>query len=863
MNNKTFKTVWNCARRCYVAVNEKKNNAVKSSGKALLTAAVLGMPFVAAQAGEMTINPDKTVVVEGTQRVGHYDKQVDEEIILKGEGTLQVFNNERIKVIDANEADKVKLMVDGGEVIFSSTNGQILGISDDSGVQGGPASKISFVNYNGTVNELNMGKLADVRVDGNSILEIKGNSIFTSLENDGNLTANKSTIARVVNNGVIKATTLDANPDHDNVERDYDLINHGKIETGTLSSAYVKNTGLIVTEKTDIVIYESSAEGRYVSKGTDEDWRMPCLTWLTGKSGFSFAPSGELTDSLKLPTYSKPYLYFGDGVEIKGNFMVGDNALMREMYNASRNKEPLGKGVIVGPGGLLVVNLSKDFKYRDDGLKEELLPAVFFKFGTSYTTGKPEYDAFKLYPGAEVRIEGIDLKKDEDEKRIVLARGFEMIDPDKEKGFGWADGVEFTIPDEFGHAYEVGPVPEETNALVDSENSVVASEWAVVIKRLSMAESYPDVLLPGVFVKQPDGSVKDAHQLIKELQDQGKPVPGDLTYIQRLLKKQDLKPAERAVIMNKIAMAGVLGGVAQSTQGAAGMIVDGVYGHFDRIDVKSNNLWVDVLGSVNNGKSDAYSLPVGEMGLKSTKTGIVMGYDMPVAGDLVAGVSLSYLHDKLEGKGYGSADNKADTFGASLYADWKAADNIDLGAQVVYLHTTNKVKLDAGGKKVEAKPKTNAVVASLRASMDVPVDAFTITPHAGIDVVHARTGSYDTKLDGKALWSNKIESRTTVELPVGVSASTTFEKSGWTFSPKADLTVSTVLGSRDAKYTITGVSGYSNSFEARYTGRCSVKAGLGLRAENASGLSVAGFYDAVKSKNGLDNRVRFELRQSF
>ncbi len=70
----------------------------------------------------------------------------------------------------------------------------------------------------------------------------------------------------------------------------------------------------------------------------------------------------------------------------------------------------------------------------------------------------------------------------------------------------------------------------------------------------------------------------------------------------------------------------------------------------------------------------------------------------------------------------------------------------------------------------------------------------------------------------------KIESRITVELPVGVSASMTFEKSGWTFSPKADLTVSTVLGSRDAKYTITGVSGYSNSFEARYTGRCSVKA---------------------------------------
>lgn len=376
-----------------------------------------------------------------------------------------------------------------------------------------------------------------------------------------------------------------------------------------------------------------------------------------------------------------------------------------------------------------------------------------------------------------------------------------------------------------------------------------------------MAESYPEVLLPGLVVKTPEGE-KDVHEIVKGLEDVGDIVPEDLEFIDNLLKV-DFRPAERAVIMNKIAMAGVLGGVAQSTQGAAGMIVDGVYGHFDRIDVKSNNLWVDVLGSVNNGKSDAYSLPVGEMGLKSTKTGIVMGYDMPVAGDLVAGVSLSYLHDKLEGKGYGSADNKADTFGASLYADWKAADNINLGAQVVYLHTTNKVKFDAAGKKVEAKPKTNAVVASLRASMDVPVDAFTITPHAGIDVVHARTGSYDTKLDGKALWNNKIESRTTVELPVGVSGSTTFEKSGWTFSPKADLTVSTVLGSRDAKYTITGVSGYSNSFEARYTGRCSVKAGLGLRAENASGLSVAGFYDAVKSKNGLDNRVRIELRQSF
>ena len=344
----------------------------------------------------------------------------------------------------------------------------------------------------------------------------------------------------------------------------------------------------------------------------------------------------------------------------------------------------------------------------------------------------------------------------------------------------------------------------------------------------------------------------------------------DLDLIAAVISNKKASFADRTVTLNAAFAPAATAGVGFATIGAADLVTDGIYGHIDTVKA-SKNLWVNLLGARVNGKDDAFDFGKTTTGYKSTKYGAVVGFDMPVATGANAGVAVSYVKDKVENKGAYSAENKVNTFGITAYGRYAVTDSIKVDGQLSYLHGENKitdsvVAMDDAkvvNKAVDAKVKTNAFVASVRGGMDFAVSSFTVTPHIGLNVIYAKQGSFDTNVDGKKITNTSAKASTTVELPVGVTAKMAMDVKGWKVAPQADLSIAPIFGNRNTKYTITGVSGGTSEFEAQFAGKYAATAGLGVMAENKAGVSVGAFYNAVKTKNGLDNQMKIEIQKAF
>lgn len=56
-----------------------------------------------------------------------------------------------------------------------------------------------------------------------------------------------------------------------------------------------------------------------------------------------------------------------------------------------------------------------------------------------------------------------------------------------------------------------------------------------------------------------------------------------------------------------------------------------------------------------------------------------------------------------------------------------------------------------------------------RAEATLPVGKANVIPHAGLRYVWAKSGSYDTKVDGKKVWGNTPDATNTFQLPIGVA----------------------------------------------------------------------------------------------
>lgn len=56
-------------------------------------------------------------------------------------------------------------------------------------------------------------------------------------------------------------------------------------------------------------------------------------------------------------------------------------------------------------------------------------------------------------------------------------------------------------------------------------------------------------------------------------------------------------------------------------------------------------------------------------GFKSRKVGFVVGYDVDLRDDPVAGGAVSWIRSKYDAKGFAKVENKADTYGIALYSD--------------------------------------------------------------------------------------------------------------------------------------------------------------------------------------------------
>lgn len=469
---------------------------------------------------------------------------------------------------------------------------------------------------------------------------------------------------------------------------------------------------------------------------------------------------------------------------------------------------------------------------------------------------------FLPMPGSTVVIEDLYLTEEDllnriQSKEVVLARNFTVLEHQLDKGDGvaaWAEGVTFVVDeDNFGHQYRAGPVADTDDG------------FRVRIERIPLSETFPDVLLPGLTNPDPDGGgdLTPAEWLAGR-------TPGehpDVEYVRDVVADKTLGGVrEKAAVLDNTALTAASGGIGRATHRAVESAGDALAGRLLRREGRSDALWVDVVASHARGDASAFDLVRGNAGFRDNRYGVVAGIDRAFdeAGDVVAGIAFLHVRDSIESRGFLDAENDAVNTGAFLYGDWRAAGGLRFSALAGVVKTKDEVenRLPVPARRATVDAKTTAWTASLGVERDFAVGAATVTPHAGVGVVHLRTKDFDTVV-GKARFPTSLENRTVVDVPMGVRVSGGFERDGWFVEPSADVTCRVRSGGRGARYTLTASSGDVRRHEAAWLGGSSVKASLALRATHRSGFSTGLAFGAAKSANGFEGRVRAELRYAF
>ena len=316
---------------------------------------------------------------------------------------------------------------------------------------------------------------------------------------------------------------------------------------------------------------------------------------------------------------------------------------------------------------------------------------------------------------------------------------------------------------------------------------------------------YPDIVLPGL------GN--------EALQDCAK--GNDSSFICGIVKDENLTVEEKTRIINSVAQIASVGGTTASAYADMGLVSDVLE---DRLSFTgpthkdgqllqipaTDALWVEVIG----GKTKTGSLALSNLsgGVKSDTYGVMIGADalMPKPAVKVGG-AFSYLSGSLTSTDNGLATmNDYDTYGAHLYAAWTPTTKFNLIGHMDWMHQESDVNMtigQSGFNSASAKPKVNVAQVGVRAEVRETAGLFEIVPHVGVRGVYTKTENFKTKIDGKNAFGNELEDTFTVQLPIGLTVSGNIPaNTGWTVSPKADVTFVGQVGDTEQKTVVSGTS---------------------------------------------------------
>ena len=535
----------------------------------------------------------------------------------------------------------------------------------------------------------------------------------------------------------------------------------------------------------------------------------------------------------------------GGHIAVAGNAhaIFGDNANVPGAPNAGA-RVTFSQQTVLGEGATLNVG----------SVTKAVVDATFGKDSvTIVNAGKLGMDKAAFVAGKT----GQTLKVEEGSKLIignakdqgnyVVTEGFDISDNFDAEGNwigGWSDGVKIINQSGTGLGFDL-----EFKA--NAENGSI-----YVTTVLNDVETvYPDI-----------GASSIANGAVRVEDD----MSAGLSLVKDILSSEDLTVDQKTKAVNSITELGWASGALSVALSDVSTVTDSIDGHLSMAtdSAKANGLWVDMLYSsqeADNMKADGHM----KYGFETDSYGFIMGYDHQVGNSSVRlGAAFSYQKGDLGSTGDAlKTTNDYNTFGFHGYGVWQSTDHINVLGSISYLRSSSDVEqqLDvAGHNKGTADIDTNVITAGARVEGIFSItQGVTVIPHIGARVIHADSGSFDTKVDGAKAFDNDADAATLFQMPIGVAVrmDKTLDN-GWTVRPHADLTVIPQFGDTEQDIKVK-VGAFADTVNGDVAGNFATKASLGLQVTKGN-MTVGARYGFTAGDLGRqDHAFKVEVRHAF
>ena len=351
-------------------------------------------------------------------------------------------------------------------------------------------------------------------------------------------------------------------------------------------------------------------------------------------------------------------------------------------------------------------------------------------------------------------------------------------------------------------------------------------------------------------------------------------------FVCRVLRDKELDVAGKTKILNSVANIAFAGGAMSVAMNDLNSATDSIEG---RVSMKNeafteygvmrewergNDLWIDVLGGKQKYKSLS-ATGISKAGYDTNSYGFVMGYDRKFADKpIILGAAFSYNHGSLDSTGdVLKTKNKYNSFGLHAYGSYAPVEKVNLIGTLSWMHNSSDITQSinaAGFNKADADVKTNMFSLGARAEATIPAGKANIVPHAGLRYVWAKSGNYDTKVDGKKVWSNKADATNTFQLPIGVAVRTDIATaSSWNVRPQADVTVIPQFGDTKQKTKLSNFNGVSDKLSGEFAGKFGTNVNLGVQADKGPATIGVRYGFTGGTKGKADHMFKLEARYRF
>jgi len=753
------------------------------------------------------------------------------------------------------EKGDILIIEDGGEHINSGTsiwNNQTVQVGGSATTEEGGKETINdkYVIAGDKTNkgEVDATKVTDTLVSGT--LDNQGKSEYDDMTIQGGGTSN--------NSGYEKGDILTIDPDgvHDNsgtsiwnnvVVAGGDVNNIGDIETGklTIDDGLVKiDGGSLKAEETDLnggdlVIgndREPSEENHVKAEINPESDVIDTNIYVKNNGDLNLGPTGGLdwADSIGSPTVpsgTPSRLVITNNVTTGpgGGIAVGPN-----VWSDKDNHVQIGNG---------------DLFFAKDSLT--VIDSSILTDGKSAFNTTSDIAKVTVEQGANLVLGNIDEVGD-----YTIVNGYITGGNESDDGMwtgGWTGDNLYALPQDGSGINWILTLHNDPSKIW--VNATLADVRTV----------YPDIAIP---------NIANDDLLHCKSGDAG------ADFVCRVLRDKELDVAGKTKVINSVANIAFAGGAMSVSMNDLNTAADSIEGRismrneaFTEYGVmreweRGNDLWVDVIGGKQKYKSLS-ATGISKAGFDTNAYGLVMGYDRKLAGkSVILGAAFSYSHGSLDSTGdVLKTKNKYDSFGLHAYGAYAPVDRVNLIGTLSWMHNSSDITQSinaAGFNKADADVKTNLFSLGARAEATLPVGKANVIPHAGLRYVWAKSGSYDTKVDGKKVWGNTPDATNTFQLPVGVAVrGDIMTASGWNVRPQADLTLIPQFGDTEQKTKLSNFNGVSDKLSGEFAGKFGTNVNLGVQADKGPATFGVRYGFTGGTKGKADHAFKFEARYRF